>query len=54
MCAILGEEFCTCIPADTSEIFNNTKSIWEVNTEQLFKFFKKKKDFSLEGCHEYT
>ena len=54
MCAILGEEFCTCIPADTSEIFNNTKSIWEVNKEQLFTSVKKKKDFSLEGCHEYT
>ena len=43
MCAILGEEFCTCIPADTSEIFNNTKSIWEVNKEQLFTSVKKRK-----------
>ena len=43
ICVILGEEFCTCIPADLSEIFNNTKSIWEVNKEQLFTSVKKKK-----------
>lgn len=33
MCNISGEENCTCIPEDPSEIFNITKKIQEVNKD---------------------